>query len=49
MTKLVQPLKWWGGKHYLAKQIIKLMPRHLHYVDPSPARDDAWNESRGHC
>jgi site-specific DNA-adenine methylase len=29
MTKLVQPLKWWGGKHYLAKEIIKLMPRHL--------------------
>lgn len=34
MTKLVQPLKWWGGKHYLAKEIIKLMPRHLHYVEP---------------
>jgi DNA adenine methylase len=31
---LVQPLKWWGGKHYLAKQIIALMPRHLHYVEP---------------
>jgi DNA adenine methylase len=31
---LTQPLKWWGGKHYLAKQIIALMPRHLHYVEP---------------
>ena len=31
---LVQPLKWWGGKHYLAKHIIALMPRHLHYVEP---------------
>jgi DNA adenine methylase len=29
-----QPLKWWGGKHYLAKKIIDLMPRHLHYVEP---------------
>lgn len=34
MAKLVQPLKWWGGKHYLAKEIIALMPRHLHYVEP---------------
>ena len=31
---LGQPLKWWGGKHYLAKRIIALMPRHLHYVEP---------------
>lgn len=31
---LIQPLKWWGGKHYLAKEFIKLMPRHLHYVEP---------------
>ncbi len=31
---LVQPLKWWGGKHYLAKRIIDLMPPHLHYVEP---------------
>ncbi len=28
-----QPLKWWGGKHYLAQKIIDLMPRHLHYVE----------------
>jgi DNA adenine methylase len=32
--KLNQPLKWWGGKHYLAKKIIDLMPRHLHFVEP---------------
>jgi DNA adenine methylase len=36
MTKLsciVPPLKWHGGKHYLAKHILGLMPRHLHYVE----------------
>jgi len=27
-------LKWHGGKHYLAPKIVKLMPRHLHYVEP---------------
>ena len=32
--KLVQPLKWHGGKHYLAKQILALMPPHVHYVEP---------------
>jgi DNA adenine methylase len=31
--KPVQPLKWHGGKHYLAGKIIDLMPRHLHYVE----------------
>jgi len=31
---MIQPLKWWGGKHYLAKKIIGFMPRHLHYVEP---------------
>lgn len=34
MGKLTQPLKWHGGKHYLAKTIIKLMPPHVHYVEP---------------
>jgi len=29
-----QPLKWHGGKHYLAKRIIGLMPPHLHFVEP---------------
>lgn len=28
------PLKYHGGKHYLARQIISLMPRHTHYVEP---------------
>ena len=28
------PLKWHGGKYYLAKRILALMPRHLHYVEP---------------
>lgn len=32
--KLTQPLKWHGGKRYLAAKIIALMPRHLHYVEP---------------
>ncbi len=33
-TGLVPPLKWHGGKHYLAKHILNLMGRHLHYVEP---------------
>lgn len=28
------PLKWHGGKHYLAHKIVDLMPYHLHYVEP---------------
>lgn len=28
------PLKWHGGKHYLAKRIVALMPPHLCYVEP---------------
>lgn len=28
------PLKWHGGKHYLARRIVALMPPHLHYVEP---------------
>lgn len=31
---LTQPLKWHGGKNYLAAEIITRMPRHLHYVEP---------------
>ncbi len=34
MTQLTPPLKWWGGKSYLAKRIIELMPPHTHYVEP---------------
>jgi DNA adenine methylase len=33
-TALTPPLKWFGGKHYLARRIIDLMPPHLHYVEP---------------
>src|SRR4051794_29514866 len=29
-----QPLKWHGGKHYLARKLIALMPPHTHYVEP---------------
>lgn len=28
------PLKWHGGKYYLASKIVALMPQHLHYVEP---------------
>ena len=28
------PLKWHGGKYYLAAKIVRLMPPHLHYVEP---------------
>jgi len=28
------PLKWHGGKYYLASRIVRLMPPHLHYVEP---------------
>jgi len=34
MTTLTQPIKWHGGKYYLRKWIIDLMPPHLHYVEP---------------
>lgn len=34
MPKLVQPLKWFGGKFYLAPHIVAMMPRHRHYVEP---------------
>jgi len=33
LNSIVQPLKWWGGKHYLAKLLIALMPCHLHFVE----------------
>lgn len=28
------PLKWHGGKAYLASKIVGLMPPHIHYVEP---------------
>ncbi len=30
---LTQPLKWHGGKYFLAKRILGLMPPHTHYVE----------------
>lgn len=27
------PLKWHGGKYYLASRIVALMPEHIHYVE----------------
>ena len=34
MSKLVPPLKYYGGKHYLAKWIISFIPPHRSYVEP---------------
>ncbi|HEV3261015.1 MAG TPA: DNA adenine methylase [Gemmataceae bacterium] len=34
VSGLVPPLKWHGGKHYLAGRIVTLMPPHTHYVEP---------------
>jgi DNA adenine methylase len=34
MSLLDPPLKWHGGKHYLARRFVALMPPHLHYVEP---------------
>lgn len=34
MSKLHLPLKWHGGKRYLADAILARMPRHMHYVEP---------------
>ena len=34
MKILTQPIKWHGGKYYLRKWIVGLMPPHLHYVEP---------------
>lgn len=31
---LTPPIKYHGGKHYLAKRIVALMPPHIHYVEP---------------
>jgi DNA adenine methylase len=32
-TRLTLPLKTHGGKHYLARRILSLMPPHLHYAE----------------
>lgn len=31
---ITQPIKFHGGKHYLASKIVALMPPHIHYVEP---------------
>jgi DNA adenine methylase len=33
-TRIPSPLKWHGGKSYLASRIVALMPPHIHYVEP---------------
>jgi DNA adenine methylase len=34
LTRVPPPLKWHGGKWYLAPKIVALMPPHTHYVEP---------------
>lgn len=34
MNTIASPLKWHGGKSYLAKRIIEIMPPHLTYCEP---------------
>lgn len=33
-NRIQAPLKWHGGKWYLAPKIVALMPKHVHYVEP---------------
>lgn len=33
-SQIRPPVKWHGGKHYLAKRIISLLPQHSTYVEP---------------
>ena len=33
-TRLTKPIKYHGGKDYLAKSIVDLMPSHTHYCEP---------------
>jgi len=34
VSALTPPLKWHGGKHYIASRIVALMQPHIHYVEP---------------
>lgn len=34
LSRISPPLKWHGGKHYLAARIVAMMPEHTHYVEP---------------
>ena len=31
---ITPPLKWHGGKRYVAPEVLRRMPPHLHYVEP---------------
>lgn len=31
---MTSPIKWHGGKHYLASKLVAMMPPHTHYVEP---------------
>ena len=33
-STLRPPVKWHGGKHYLARRICELFPAHHTYVEP---------------
>lgn len=33
-SRVTPPLKWHGGKWYLAPKIVGIMPKHIHYVEP---------------
>jgi DNA adenine methylase len=33
-NRVKPPLKFHGGKRYLAERVLEIMPRHLHYVEP---------------
>lgn len=33
MATLTQPIKWHGGKHYLAQRLVDLMPPHTRYLE----------------
>ena len=32
--EIAAPIKWHGGKTYLAARIIEMMPEHTHYIEP---------------
>lgn len=32
--RISPPLKWHGGKYYMADKIVAMMPPHIHYVEP---------------
>lgn len=34
VNRIASPLKWHGGKSYLASKLVAMMPAHTHYVEP---------------